>query len=213
MIKHVVFDFDGTMVDSKYITVGILNELAEKYGFKKIKEEEQEHFRSLSIFDRLKKIELPVYIIPLIAVEINQKYRQSLNNLQVVKGIEGVIGALKKKGLALSIMSSNSAGNINGLLKNKNIDAFENVYSSNHIFGKDIVIRHFLNKNKLGREEMVYIGDECRDIVACKKNGVKAIAVTWGYDSAARLAGEKPDFMVKAPGEIISVINSLAKIG
>jgi len=209
LIKHVIFDFDGTIVDSKYLTVGIINGLAEKYNFQSIKKEEQEYFRSLSIVERMKAIQLPVYLIPLVAAELNLKYRQSVNSLQLVRGIDKVIGELKGRGLKLSIMSSNSFNNINALFKKEGITAFDNIYTSKNIFGKDIGINIFLNRNKLKNDEVAYIGDECRDIVACKKNNVKVIAVAWGYDSTERLAKEKPDYIVRTPSEITKIINSL----
>lgn len=209
MIKHVIFDFDGTIVDSKYLTVGIINGLAEKYNFQKIKKEEQENFRSLSIVERMKAIQLPVYLIPLVAAELNLKYRQSVNSLQLVRGIDKVIGELKGRGLKLSIMSSNSINNINALFNKEGITAFDDIYTSKNIFGKDIGINIFLNRKKLKNDEVIYIGDECRDIVACQKNKVKVIAVGWGYDSTERLAKEKPDYIVRTPIEITRIINSL----
>lgn len=209
MIKHVLFDFDGTIVDSKYLTTGIINDLAEKYNFQSIKKEEQEYFRSLSIFERIKAIQLPVYLIPLVAAEVNIRYRQSVNSLPLVRGIDKVIEDLKVIGLKLSIMSSNSFNNINALFKKEGIAAFDNIYTSKNIFGKDIAISIFLNRNKLKNDEVIYIGDECRDIVACQKNKVKVIAVGWGYDSTKRLTGEKPDYIVRTPSEITRIIKSL----
>jgi len=209
LIKHVIFDFDGTIADSKYLTAGIINDLAEKYNFQKIKKEEQEYFRSLSILERIKAIQLPVYLIPLIAAEVNIRYRKSVNTVPLVSGIDKAIQDLRVSGLKLSIMSSNSITNINALFKKENIVAFDNIYTSANIFGKDMGINLFLNRNRLKNDQVIYIGDECRDIVACKKNNVKVIAVAWGYDSKERLAKEKPDYIVSSPSEITGIINSL----
>ena len=38
MQKYIVFDFDGTLVDSQNIFVPIYNQLAEKHGYKKLVE-------------------------------------------------------------------------------------------------------------------------------------------------------------------------------
>lgn len=101
MIKHVVFDFDGTIVESRYLAVELLNQLAEKYGFRKIKEKEFEHFRSLSIMQRCKAIHVPVYVIPIIYSELRRKYQASTSHLQVFMGVKELIRGLKEKALNL----------------------------------------------------------------------------------------------------------------
>lgn len=43
------------------------------------------------------------------------------------------------------------------------------------------------------------MGDEHRDIVACKKAGIKVIWVGWGFDAEEVVKAAKPDFMVYEP--------------
>ena len=47
--KIYCFDFDGTLVDSQNIFVPIYNQLAEKHGYKAVKEDEIEHLRKLTM--------------------------------------------------------------------------------------------------------------------------------------------------------------------
>ena len=54
---------------------------------------------------------------------------------------------------------------------------------------------------------MLYVGDEQRDIVACKKNNVKVIWVSWGFDIHAVIEKENPDFIAQQPADIIEIIN------
>jgi phosphoglycolate phosphatase len=206
MIKHVIWDFDGTIVDSRYLAVKLLNELAEKYKFHKIKESEYEYMRSLSILERCKAIGVPLYMIPILAVELKRNYQKSIGSLNTFKGVKDTIRKLKEKGFGLSIISSNSTGNISDFLKKNNIDIFDGIYSSSNFLGKEKAIQMFLRKNNLKREEVVYIGDECRDIVACQKNNVRIITVPWGYDSKNLLIKAKPDFIVNNPQEIVNLI-------
>ena len=59
-----------------------------------------------------------------------------------------------------------------------------------------------IKEYKLNLEEVIYIGDEDRDIIAAKRVGVKVIAVTWGYNSKEKLMKEKPDCLVSSPKEL-----------
>ena len=61
---------------------------------------------------------------------------------------------------------------------------------------------------KAKAEEIVYIGDEIRDINAAKKAKVKVIAVTWGFNSKEVLSEYQPDALVDQPQELIEVINN-----
>jgi phosphoglycolate phosphatase len=59
------------------------------------------------------------------------------------------------------------------------------------------------------KNDVVYIGDEYRDILACKKSKIKIISVTWGFDSRDLLVSGNPDFIVDSPVELLNVIANL----
>lgn len=64
MVKYIIFDFDGTLVDSKDVFIEAYNQLAEKHNYKQIKNEELEELRKLSIRERCKALNFPMYKIP-----------------------------------------------------------------------------------------------------------------------------------------------------
>ena len=48
MQKYIVFDFDGTLVDSQNIFVPIYNQIAEKHGYKTVREERNRVFTQVN---------------------------------------------------------------------------------------------------------------------------------------------------------------------
>ncbi len=50
------------------------------------------------------------------------------------------------------------------------IDNISNVLCSSRIFGKDKIIKKYIKEANLKTSDVLYIGDEHRDIVACKKS-------------------------------------------
>lgn len=66
-----------------------------------------------------------------------------------------------------------------------------------------------MQQENLSFEEVIYIGDETRDIEAARKSYVKAIAVSWGFNSKEVLAEQNPDFLIHQPQELIKVIENL----
>ncbi len=69
-----------------------------------------------------------------------------------------------------------------------------------------------MRKKQLTPEEIIYVGDETRDIDASKKINIKVIAVSWGFNSGEALSRHKPDFLIHQPSELIEVTSSLKKI-
>jgi len=206
MIKYVIFDFDGTLVDSKDIAIASINKLSEKYKFKRIIEEEIEHLRKLSIVEKCKALNVPVYKLPIWAVEFYTLYRNAMKSLHMFEGVREMLFELKNRGYEVAIISSNSEQIIREFLKKHKVDIINKIHCSKNIFGKDKIIKRFLSKNKLSSSQVIYVGDEHRDIVACKKNNIKVIWVGWGFDVLETLEDETPDYVVNKPEEILSIL-------
>ena len=58
----------------------------------------------------------------------------------------------------------------------------------------------------LGNEEILYIGDSAVDIKTARNSKMKVVAVTWGYRDTDVLKENNPDFIVNKPGEITDII-------
>ncbi|MGR9527445.1 HAD hydrolase-like protein (plasmid) [Priestia megaterium] len=57
------------------------------------------------------------------------------------------------------------------------------------------------------KDEVIYVGDELRDIKAAKKNGLFCIAASWGYDSIELLSTGNADFVAKQPKDILDILS------
>ncbi|MGE7914643.1 HAD hydrolase-like protein [Lysinibacillus xylanilyticus] len=205
-MKYIIFDFDGTLADSTAVFASAWNTLAQKYKFKGIELKEIEALKKLSIAERSKLFDFPMYKLPMILPQFYRLYRQSLNDVHLYDGIKDVLTEIDKRGFKILIISSNSQENILEFLNMNGIHCVSNVLCSNRIFGKDKVIKKFLQDSNITPSEVIYIGDEQRDIVACKKVGVPIIWVGWGYDAIEVVQQEEPEYKVATPREILNII-------
>ncbi|MGE7999476.1 HAD hydrolase-like protein [Lysinibacillus sp. NPDC093190] len=205
-MKYIIFDFDGTLADSTAVFASAWNTLALKYKFKGIELKEIEALKKLSIAERSKLFDFPMYKLPMILPQFYRLYRQSLNDVHLYDGIKEVLMDIDKRGYKILIISSNSQENILEFLKMNGIQCISNVLCSNRIFGKDKVMKKFLKDSNITPSEVLYIGDEQRDIVACKKVGVPIIWVSWGYDAIEVVQQEEPEYKVATPQEILNII-------
>lgn len=205
-MKYIIFDFDGTLADSTAVFASAWNTIAQKYKFKGIELKEIEALKKLSIAERSKLFDFPMYKLPMILPQFYRLYRQSLNDVHLYDGMKEVLLEIDKRGYKILIISSNSQENILEFLKMNGIHCVSNVLCSNRIFGKDKVIKKFLKDSGITPSEVLYIGDEQRDIVACKKVGVPIIWVGWGYDAIEVVCQEDPEYKVATPQEILNII-------
>ena len=206
MIKNIIFDFDGTLVDSSYAFDKLFEHFKDKFGETDI---EKIHFRKmkgLSLDQRFKKIGIPLYKVPGIVLEARRLYPSCIGMIKIIEGIPELLEKLDKLGLELNILSSNSVKNIKRFLEIKNIRFFSDIYSSSNILEKDKALIKLMKNKKLSNKNILYVGDELNDIIACKKASVKVLAVKWGLDSVDSLKSGKPDCICNKPMEIYDYV-------
>lgn len=206
MITHIIFDFDGTLVDSKEVAIAAYNELAIKNKFKKIFTEDIDHLKKLSMLERCKALAIPVYKIAFLAPEFYRLYKKSIQQIRLYEGIKEALLQLHQKGYTIGIVSSNDKGIIQEVLEKNELTFIHDIHCSSNLFGKDKIIKAYLKKNKVNSTNAIYVGDEGRDIVACRQNQLKVIWVSWGYDLFEVIEEHEPNYIINQPGQLLTLI-------
>lgn len=206
MIRYVLFDFDGTLVDSKDAVVIAFNRIADKYHFKTIKPEELDYINSLSMLDRFLYLKVPLYRLPFLRKEMLAIYQEQIMDVPLIPGMAALLDTLRTSGLKVGILSSNDPVIIKGIMELNGIAPPDDIYCSGKLFGKDRVFRKFLREQKLHSDEVLYICDEQRDITACDKAGIKPVWVSWGFEGAGVIQGDAALSMAHTPDELLAVI-------
>ncbi len=202
-IRYIVFDFDGTLAN----TLEAIREIAtDEVGH--ILDEDFELMRSEGIKGVIKRYNIKSWEVPKVITRFTLKLKRR-NDVKLYPQIGELMQELKKN-YRLGVLSSNSEDNIRQTLDRNGIGSlFDFIYSQSSLFGKDKVMKKMCLKHGINPDEIIYVGDEDRDIVACKKANIKCIAVTYGFNSRERLAKTGPDFMADTPMEIVGILESL----
>lgn len=209
MVKALLFDFDGTLADTGHILFQVYDRLTHKHNIEKMTHEELHEMRSLPIRERFQKAGVPFFKLPSLAAEAVNIFSEFIGSAEPFPGIEELIRNLKDRDYTLAIVSSNTHRNINSFLTAHNLEYFDVIKCSSSLFGKHKIIRRALSDLGLKSDQAVYVGDEHRDITACKKVPIRIISVTWGYDYLSLLQEGEPDHIAEKPEDILTIVEKM----
>jgi len=204
----ILFDFDGTIVNSLESIVSIMNNLSDEFGFKKIQKNEIEFLRNKRPRQILKSLGISLFKLPFVIKKVRKEINFNIASLSPSVDLLPVLKYLKKNNFKIGIVTTNAEENVKKFLHANNLDLFDLFYTTKKIFGKDRTISKIIRDLKLEKSEVYFVGDEVRDIQAGKKAGVKTVGVSWGYNTRNVLVREKPDFLIDSPLELEEIIHS-----
>jgi phosphoglycolate phosphatase len=178
--KILVFDFDGTLVESSQNIIKALSNYIPGLTFEKYKFLMHKYFLHPSFFNIFQIFWLELKVKSK-RNEIHQKVQEEVSRVDFVPGLIDVLKELKLRNYKLIILSSNYKDSIEKYLKSKKITIFDEIYGSGHVLSKFIELKRIKKHNP--NSEIFYIGDELRDIYTARKAKVKEVGVTWGINS------------------------------
>ena len=210
--KHIIFDLDGTIIDSG---LGIKNGI--KYSLKMlgivdIKEEILDEFIGPPLMDSYRKY---YNFSEKEAKEIIKKYREYYSEIGIYEGyvydgIEKVINSLKNNGNDIILATSKPE-----IFAKKVLDHFKLSEYFDFIGGatldykissKEDVLKYVLKEYNIDSNKGFMIGDTKFDILGGKYYNLNTIGVTYGYGSLEELIEAKADNIVNKPLEILNYI-------
>ncbi len=205
--KVILFDFDGTIADTYQAIANITNQLSTEFGYKALDSEELLLIKNLSSREIVQRSEISLFKLPFLVRRVRLELSKEIAELAPICDIDRALLNLKNQGYVLGIVTSNHQENVDIFLaKNKLNHLFRYIYSSTGIFGKHRVINQAIREHGLNKSEVIYVGDETRDIRSARKSRIPVIAVSWGFNAAQILAEYQPDYVVNNPSELLEAI-------
>lgn len=205
--RTMVFDFDGTIADTLGETRRIFNQIAPDYGIRQVEEHELEHLRHLSLKELLRHLHIPKRRVPALISRGTGLMRGNITQLQLIPGMREVLLEMRGHVDSFGILTSNASANVELFLETHNLrEAFDFVSSTSKLTGKAKHLRAIRKTFSLRHEQMLYVGDELRDVKASQKAGIPIAAVTWGFNSRESLAAQAPDYVFDQPADFLRLL-------
>lgn len=205
MLEAVIFDFDGTLADTRAITYDVYTDLAAKHNITPLSKSAFEALGALPIRKRLKKHGVSIYRLPKLIKSALPIYKKRIKEAKFYP-IKATLNALKARNIKLAIVSSNAPETIASFLAIHDLSMFDCIIGKAPVFGKSRAIKRALKTLDVSKNSTLYVGDERRDIDACHKISLPIIAVGWGYDDAALLKEANPTHYAEQPETLYELL-------
>jgi phosphoglycolate phosphatase len=189
-----IFDLDGTLVDSFPWFLRIINDVADRFGFRRVADEDIEGLRHASTREILSRLEVPAWKLPAIARYARRLKGEAASEISLFAGADAMLRTLAGNDVQLALVTSDSEVNARAKL-GTSAALFSYFDCSASVFGKPARFRRVIRRAGVELDKVISIGDEIRDIEAARSVGIACGAVTWGYAAPAALRTRNPEHL------------------
>lgn len=200
--RLVIFDFDGTLADSFPWFSRVVNDIADRYRFKRIEPHEVDTLRTLDARALMRRQGVAPWKMPFIARHVRHRKSKELDQTHLFDGIDRMLARLADAQIRLALVSSNSEDNVRAILGPDIANRFRFYECGASLFGKAARFNKVLRRSGTPARDAICIGDEIRDLDAARRQGIAFGAVAWGYTAADALVARSPEMLFRSVEEI-----------
>jgi len=216
MIKAVLFDLDGTLIDSSEgITKSVQHALKE-YGIEENNLEELKKFIGPPLWGSF----VNYYgFSKEQALEAVDKFRERYNKIGLFEcclypGVRECLEELKAKGYLVAVASSKPEVTCKRILEYHNVlglfDEVSGATMDGRIETKEEVLNQLFGRwPDVSREEMVLVGDTIFDIEGANKVGLKSIGVSFGFGSVGQMESAGAISIIDHMNELMQAVDNI----
>lgn len=212
----VIFDIDGTLIDSQHTIVSAAKEAIQTNGFD---EPDENHIRNgigLSLPEAISRL-LPPKTEQSIIDNVIHSYRNAFRRISInpnthdpmFNGAKECLKTLYDKHHILGIATGKSSNGLSiNLQTHKIADYFSTLNTADTCPSKPhpCMIERAMHETGAKKGETIMVGDTIYDIMAGNNAGVKSIGVSWGYHRTNELKNAGAYQIIDEFSELIDLL-------
>tara|TARA_B100000683_G_scaffold223869_1_gene221858 strand:- start:150 stop:791 length:642 start_codon:yes stop_codon:yes gene_type:complete len=210
--KLIIFDLDGTLIDTLSDIEHIFNYVLIKNGLGK----KSKNFYKNNIgngLDNLLRKCLPDTFIGdfnVLSNSVRDRYKNKLNTkTKIYDGIIPVLENLKKDKVNMAVISNKLH-----LLAVRSVETYFNSYEMKVIGAEGGFPRkpspdstvHMLQYFNCSASDALFIGDSIVDVKTAQNASIRSVGVLWGNGTEEDFIKQKSDFILESPQEILNIL-------
>lgn len=193
----IVFDWDGTLLDSAGVIASCLQAACRDLGFEPPSERVARHVIGLGLQDALRTA---VPQMPQADYErLGERYRHHFwrkdEDLNLFEGVSALVERLHDAGVLLAIATGKSRRGLDRALVASGLERFFHITRcADESFSKPhpAMLREIMERLNVSTDQALMVGDTTHDLQMARNAGVAAVAVTFGAHPRALLLAEQP---------------------
>jgi phosphoglycolate phosphatase len=195
----IVFDWDGTLMDSTGAIVNSIKAAATDLGIDPPSEERARHIIGLGLIDALRHAlpDLPAERYQDVALRYRHHYLAQDQDLLLFDGAEALIGELADAGYMLAVATGKTRAGLNRAFEVSGLGPrFHASRCADECHSKPHpqMLEELMTEFGVAAESTLMIGDTTHDLLMARNAGVAALGVAYGAHPRASLEAETPLF-------------------
>ncbi|MBE6130200.1 MAG: HAD family hydrolase [Erysipelotrichaceae bacterium] len=212
MYKAVIFDLDGTILNTLDDLYYSTNYALVKYNLNKRTYEEIRCFVGNGVKVLIEKAvgENHQHLVDNVILEFKNHYKEhSLDHIKEYDGIKEVLIELKRKGLKLAVVTNKFNQAAQDIINKYFNGIFDIVLGETKELNRKPhpdMCNYVLQKLKVSSTEALYVGDSDVDIMTAKNANLKCISCSWGFRTKDELFSSGANIIIDNPFDIIKYL-------
>jgi len=191
-INHIVWDWNGTLLNDRNMAVTAINVLLKKHGLKEIDLEEYLKIFSFPVIDYYKRLGFDFDKTPftVVGTEFIDEYTARMYDVQMHYRAKEVLQYINDSKATQSLLSAAKQQMLDILMKHHDIDKyFEKVVGlDNHYANSKLDAgKKWIEELGLAKSQILFVGDTMHDMEVAKELGANCVLIANGHAPFARL--------------------------
>ena len=190
--KHIIWDWNGTLLDDTWLCVDIINSLLTKYKKPTITLEEYHNVFDFPVKNYYQRIGFDFEETPfeIVGAEFMDLYWARWNECSLHKNAKTVLEIFANSGLTQSILSAADVKLLQACVSHFNVENYFNQLNGlNHQYatGKVGIAKKFIKNISISPNQIVLIGDTTHDFEVSQEIGIDCILFNGGHHPTNKL--------------------------